>query len=160
MKKYFLCVWLATVIFARVYGQEVKKNLDLIIVIDDKIADGSIASPKIQLVSGSGKEIIYVNYYPGNLSLAESDYSKILSDSTGIINLDFTYSEYVGQNQITYSYEIELKREWLEDYFNILRIYNLNKEKYKGYSASGVGKHYAYDLESPSHSRLSIKTKN
>src|SRR5579863_1658916 len=134
MNKIFLCLWLTTIAFARAYAQDVKKNLDLIIVIDDKIADGSIASPKIELASGRGKKSISVNYYPGNLSFAVDDYSKLMSDSTGIINLDFTYYEYIGQKQITYNYEIELKRAWLEDYFNILRIYNLNKQKNKGYS--------------------------
>jgi hypothetical protein len=140
MKKCFLCIWLTTIAFARANAQDAKKNLDLIIVIDDKIADGSISSPKIELVSGGGKKSIPVNYYPGNLSLAMDDYSKLMSDSTGTINLDFTFYEYIGQKQNTYSYVIELKRAWLGDYFNILRIYNLNKSNYKGYSPVGLAK--------------------
>ena len=110
MKKSFLCFWLAIITFAQSYAQDAKKSIDLIIVIDDQIAAGSIASPKIELVSGNSKRSISVNYYPGNLSLAGGDYNKLMSDSTRTINLDFTYYEYVGQKQITYNYEIEFER--------------------------------------------------
>jgi hypothetical protein len=161
MKKYSLSVWLAIVIFAQAYGQDVRKNLDFIIVIDDNIAVGSIVSLQIELVSETSKEAIAASYYPGSLSLTESDYGKIMSDSTKAINLKFIHYEYVGQNQVTYNYDIELKREWLKDYFNILRIYDLNKKKYKAkYSPSGPGKNYAYEIQSPSHSFLLIVPKH
>jgi hypothetical protein len=161
MKKYFLCAWLAIVIFAQAYSQDVKKNFDFIIVINDNIAAGSIKSLQIEWVYASGKKVIVASYYPGNLSLTESDYSKLMSDSTKAINLNFTNYEYVGQKQGSHSYKIELKREWLGDYFNILRIYDLDKKKYKGeYSPNKDGENYAYEIESPSHSFRLIKRKD
>jgi len=162
MKKHFLSVWMAFAICTQVYSQDARKNLDFIIVIDDNIAIGSIASLQIELVlSGRGKEVIAASYYPGNLSLSEADYGKLMSDSTKAINLKFIKYEYAGQNQTTYSYDIELKREWLRDYFNILRIYDLDKKKYKAkYSPSGIGKNYAYEIESPSHSYRLVEKKN
>lgn len=161
MKKYSLSVWLVIAILAQTYGQEVRKSLDLIIVIDDNIAVGSIVSLQIELVSGASKEAIAASYYPGSLSLTESDYDKLMSDSTKVINLKFIHYEYVGQSQITYNYDIELKREWLADYFNILRIYDLDKKKYKGkYSQIGNGKNYACEIESPSHSFRLVEKRN
>lgn len=160
IEKYFLSVWLTLIFFIQAHGQDVKKELDFIIVIDDNIAVGSIASLKIELVSGKGKETIAASYYPGNLSLSGGDYNKLMSDSTKAINLKFINYEYAGQSQATYSYDIELKREWLRDYFNILRIYDLDKKKYKAkYSPIGVGKNYAYELESPSHSFRLVEKK-
>lgn len=161
MKKYFVSVWTAFLICAQIYGQDAKKGLDFIIVIDDNIAVGSIASLQIELVSEKGTEVIAASYYPGNLSLTENDYNKLMSDSSKAVKLTFINYEYTGQNQATHNYDIELKREWLRDYFNILRIYDLDKNKYKRkYEPSGAGKNYAYEIQSPSHSyRLVEKRK-
>lgn len=161
MSKHFLSVCLSLIIFGQADAQDEKKSLDLIIVIDENIAVGSIVSLQIERVTASGKAIIAANYYPGSLTLAEADYGKLMSDSTRAINLKFTHYEYVGQNQTDYDYDIELKKEWLKDYFNILRIYDLDKTKYKGkYSPSGVDKNYAYEIESPSHSFRLVEKKN
>ena len=144
-----------------IYGQDVRKSLDFIIVINDNIAVGSIASLQIELLSGREKEVIAASYYPGNLSLTEFDYNKLMSDSAKVISLKFIKYEYIGQNQVVYNYSIELKRDWLRDYFNILRIYDLDKKKYKAkYSPSGSGKNYAYEIESPSHSFRLVERKN
>jgi hypothetical protein len=161
MKKYFITVWLVFIIFLDSYGQDVRKSLDLIIVIDDNIAVGSIASLQIERVSASSTELMTATYYPGSLSVAEADYRKLMCDSTRAINLKFINYQYKGQAQIAYRYDIELKREWLGDYFNILRIYNLDKRKYKGkYRPSGSDKNYAYEIESPSHSYRLIERGN
>lgn len=162
IKKYSLSVWFALILFGQTYGQDVMKRLDFIIVIDDNIAVGSIASLQIAMMSGGGtKEFISASYYPGNLSLTENDYGKLMSDSVKAIYLKFTHYEYVGQKQTTYNYDIELKREWLGDYFNILRVYDLNKKVYKRkYSPNGADKNCAYEIESPSHSFRLIERKN
>jgi len=147
--------------FGQAYAQDERKSLDLIIIINGNIAVGSIAALHIERVTGRDKEGIAANYYPGNLSLTQADYDKLMSDSTKLINLKFTSYEYKGQNQTVYNYDIELKKEWLRDYFNILRIYDLNKKQYKGkYSPSGVGKNYAYEIESPSHSFRLVEKRN
>ena len=161
MRKHFLSVYLVLIIFGQAYAQDERKSLDLIIVIDGNITVGSIASLQIERVTRRDKEIIAANYYPGSLSFTETDYGKLMSDSTKAINLKFTYYEYVGQNQTSYNYDIELKKEWLRDYFNILRIYDLDKKQYKGkYSPSGVDKNYAYEIESPSHSFRLVEKRN
>lgn len=161
MRKYSLSVWLAVLIFAQADGQDARKSLDFIIIVDENIAVGSIASLKIEAISATNKTLITGSYYPGSLSLMENDYYRIMADSTKTIRLKFTYYEYVGLNQITYSYDIELKKEWLNDYFNILHLYNLNKKKYKArYSPREVGKNYVYEIQSPSHTFKLVERKN
>lgn len=161
LKKYLFSICLTFIFVNQACSQDIKKTLDFIIVIDDNISVGSIASLQIELMSANGREIVPASYYPGNLSLAENDYRKLFSDSVKFINLSFTYYAYIGQNQIADKYDIELKKEWLRDYFNILRIYDLNKKKYKGrYSPNGLSKNYAYEIESPSHSFRLIEKKN
>jgi hypothetical protein len=158
---FFLTLGLTLIFFGQIYGQGAKKGLDFIIIINDNIVVGSIASLRIELISEKTKENITANYYPGNLSLTENEYGKLMSDSIKTINLKFIYYEYVGEKQNTYNYNIELKREWLKDYFNILRVYDLSKKAYKGrYNPCGVGKNYAYEIESPSHSFRLIEKKN
>jgi hypothetical protein len=137
------------------------ESLYFIITVDEKIAVGSIVSLKFEAISATNKTLITGSYYPGSLSLTENDYSRIMSDSTKTIRLKFTYYEYVGKNQVAYSYDIELKKEWLNDFFNILHIYNLNKEKYKArYVPREVGKSYVYELQSPTHTFKLIERKN
>lgn len=161
MRKYSLSVWLAVLVVVQVHGQDARKSLDFIIIVDENIAVGSIVSLKFEAVSATNKTIIAGSYYPGSLSLMENDFNRIMSDSIKTIRLKFTYYEYIGLNQITYNYDIELKKEWLNDYFNILRVYNLNKKKYKArYVPREAGKNYVYEIQSPSHTFKLVERKN
>jgi hypothetical protein len=151
--KNLLYILLLVAVIGKGHTQGVKKNLDFIVVIDDAIAVGSISLPKIIFVSGGRENVIQVNYYPGSLSMDANDYPRLLSDSTKAIYLKFNHHEYVGGKLHYDNYEIELKKPWLEDYFNIIHIYNLVNPRYKNkYDPIGKGKNYAYELESPSHS--------
>jgi hypothetical protein len=152
MNKLLYMLLLITVV-SKTRGQGVKKELDFIIVINDEIAVGSIFLPEITFVSGGKENVMQVNYFPGSLSIDKGDYAKLLSDSTKEIYFKFDHHEYVGSKLNYDYYEIELKKPWLEDYYNIIRIYNLKDRRYKNkYDPIGKGKEYNYELESPSHS--------
>lgn len=161
MKKISLFVLLSFITVLKSYSQADKKNLDFIIVVDDDITVGSIASLQIKVLTGGKQDIVNASYYPGNLSLSEVDYSRLMSDSTTAIYLKFALYEYARQDQNTFSYEIELKKAWLKDYFNILRIYDLDKRKYRRrFVSRGVGRNYVYELQSPSHAFQLIERKS
>jgi hypothetical protein len=135
-------------------------SLDFIIEIDGNIAVGSIISPQIKIVSNDKTDIVAVSYYPGNLSMSVENHAKLLSDQADSIFLVFAYYEYPGGKQKTYNYELRLEKAWLQDYFNILRIYNLDKPRYKGlYDPISKDKNYTYELVSPSHTFLRIQKK-
>ena len=52
--------------------------------------------------------------YPGNLSIKQADYSKMLSDTNKTVFLDFNYNEYVNNKQHTYYYTVDYKKSWLQ----------------------------------------------
>jgi hypothetical protein len=156
--KYLFNIYLLFSLFCA-QGQEIK-NIDIIIVIDEQIVkvplgiefvikDGT-DSQKIEAVGG---------YHPGNISLNKSDYDKLISDQTKSIYLKFSYQTYVGNEPYYYSYEIEYNKFWLQDTYNIINIYNLDKRKYRRkYKPISSDKDYAFGLES-SGSTLLIKRK-
>ncbi len=133
-----------------------KKELDFIIMIDGDI-QLTYALPKIRFKRDGVSETIITNYYPGNLSLEYVDYEKLIEDKTVDIYIDFAYYEYIGTEQKIYNYEIELKKPWLKDYYNILRIYNLDRKKNKGLEPLSKDKNYTFELSSPSHTFLRIR---
>lgn len=135
-----------------------QKNLDLIISIDENIVAGSLSGLKLIAVSDNGnKEIINANYYPGNLSLSESDYRKLLDTSIKTVYLVFSYTEYQNQKQHSYHYEIDLKKGWLNHYYYVLHIYNTTKKKYKELFSVPVGKEYVYEFDYPGGSTKLIR---
>ncbi len=133
-----------------------KKELDFIIMIDGDIKL-TYALPEIRFKRNGVSETIITNYYPGNLSLEYVDYEKLIEDETVDIYIEFTYYEYIETEQRIYNYEIELKKPWLKDYYNILRVYNLDKKSNKGFVPLNNDKNYTFELSSPSHTFLRIK---
>lgn len=133
------------------YGQADEKKMDFIIVIDEVIPVGAVSSVEFKAVGDKSESNITASYYPGNLSLKQGDFLKLLSDSTKKIYLKFDYYEYEGERQHIYNYKIEINKSWLENYFNIFHVYNLNKEKYRRmFPSVEKSKKYVYELESPS----------
>jgi hypothetical protein len=142
------------------YCQSDIKSLDLILVINERIVVGSITSVQLEIISDS-TSILKASYFPGNLSMSAIDYKKLFSLSVRSIYLKFIYYEYINSIQKIYNYDIELKKPWLNDDFNIIRIYNLDNAKYKGrFDPVEKGKNYNFELESPSHSFQIISKKN
>lgn len=153
-----ICIVLFLISYYRVSGQQYNKELDFVIVIDENVW---ITSTYFQIVMNktSGSDTIKASYHPGSLSIMQSDYDKLLSEEAKSIYLKFVYYDHGVKKQKTYNYEIELKKPWLQDYFNVLRIYNLDNKKYKKLSAIAEGKNYTYELESPSHSFRRVRDK-
>lgn len=144
----------------KVEGQDLNKNLDFIIMIDDRIVIESPYLLHIKAVLGESEESYNVGYYPGNLSMKISDYDKFMTDDVKAIFLIFEYYDPSGKEGEKRSYEIELKKSWLQDYFNILHIYNLDKKKYeKIFFPPKSGRKYVYELDSPSNTFHLIRKK-
>jgi len=157
MRKILIIVML--IFFNKIYGQVTTRSFDFILVIDEKIPSGSITDVKIKIM-GEKQTLVNANYFPGNLSIDEESYNQLFSSSTKAIFVIFVFNEYRGNEHKIYNYDIELKKPWLKDNYNILQIYNLDKSKYKGrFDPIGKGKNYNYELTSPSHSFRLIQRK-
>src|SRR5688572_20530742 len=115
--------------FLKANGQK-EKNINLIIEIDEEIVVGPLSNLKIVLAdSNTVINQLEADYYPGNLKLKEADYQNLLLSKS--ICLKFDYSESKKGRYDTHNYELNLKNAKLENTYNIIRIYNLNKRKYK-----------------------------
>jgi hypothetical protein len=144
---FFLCV-----------QSNAQKNIDLIISIDDNIAVGSISDLKLVAVSTNGSEkIINADYYPGNLTLSNSDYKNLLDTGIKTVHIVFNYIEYQDGKQQFYSYDIDLNKGWLQHYYYILHIYNTTKKKYSKMFIVPKGEKYVYEFDYPGGSTKLIR---
>lgn len=133
------------------FGQKGRKDINLIIVIDDKISIGSISNLKILIPpADENKYILPVEYYPGALLIDSVDFNTIKASEFDYFLFNFIYYEYQGNRQKVYQYSIRFEKIWLKDSFLILRIFNLNKQKNKNKLKKPKPIKYVYELESPS----------
>ncbi|RFM29058.1 hypothetical protein [Deminuibacter soli] len=134
----------------KVSAQEQPQRINFILSIDEKIVSGSVSKIKILAsLTHGGKRVIEADYYPGNLSLSQSDYALLKSDTVSSVFLSFTYSEFCNKNRRDYDYEIDLKKGWLQSYFYVLYVYNTDKSRYKKILEPLKGKHYIYEFDYP-----------
>ena len=140
-------------------AQENRKNFDFIVCVDEEIAT-SLSRPVIIAKQGTNVlKRIDVSYHPGNLSLGSEDYNTIFSEQEITLFLQFDYYQYSSKGQQTvYNYEIELGKNWFEQTFVILKIYNLDKRKYrKKLDPLSKDKNYNFDLETSQGQMIRIR---
>lgn len=140
----FLCFFVSNVSI----GQSIKKKLNLIILIDQKVIIGDLYQIKLY----SGGKTFSVSYEPGNLTIL--DPSNIFSKIDSLpLTLSFYYNVYNKKDlAYSYSYEIPLKKAWLEQSFIILRIYNTDRKPYKKIYYPLKGLNYTFELDLPTGS--------
>lgn len=160
MEKYLLWV-LCLVVSPISINQENRKSLNFIITIDKEVVT-TLANPSI-VVKRDNKTLrkIDVCYYPGNLSMEYKDYNMIFSEQAPSLYLLFNYYQYSSNaHQEVYNYEIEIGKNWLEESFVILKMYNLNKKEYrKRLYPLSKDKNYTFDLETSSGQAIRIRKK-
>ncbi|MCH7411868.1 hypothetical protein MM213_00095 [Belliella sp. R4-6] len=158
MKKcvfWILCLFVYQVSMA----QENRKSFDFIVCVDEEIAT-SLTKPVIIAKQGTNVlKRIDISYHAGNLSLSSEDYNMLFSEQEITLFLQFDYYQYSSKGkQEIYNYEIEIGKNWFEKTFVILKIYNLDKKKYKKrlYPLS-KDKNYTFDLETSEGQMIRIR---
>ena len=140
-------------------AQENRKNFDFIVCVDGEIVT-SLTKPVIIVKQGMNVlKRIDINYYAGNLSLSSEDYNLILSEQEITLFLQFDYYQYSSKGkQEIYNYEIEIGKNWFEQTFVILKIYNLDKKKYKKrLTPLSKDKKYTFDLETSEGQMIRVR---
>lgn len=115
--------------FTLTYAQD-SKEFDLVIVIDDEL----VIAPEgftIRLESFKDSLSFTPIYHPGSLELTKWQYDKLYSEEFTTMKIIFSYNLKYKKRAKNYFYEINFIKEWLEYPFTILRIYNLDKGKYR-----------------------------
>ncbi len=155
------CVFV--VLFLFVYqvsiAQEKIKSFDIIIFVDEEIVT-SLSKPVI--IAKEGKSVlkrIDISYHVGNLSLSAEDYYMIFSNQEKTLFILFDYYQYSSKGkQQVYNYEIEIGKNWLKQTFVVLKIYNLDKKKYKKrFAPLSKDKNYTFELSTSEGQMLRIK---
>lgn len=161
-KGYILIIGVFCVLWTLIsFVQSGKKHLDFVIIIDGEVAIGSIANLSIELNINGNEKIIEPLYYPGNITMKESEYNQALSDSVTVVKIKFDYYKYIGKKQKLYNYEIEFQQEWLKEAFVVLKIYNLDKKEYRDkFEPLSAEKNYTFELDSPTNTFRRIPKKN
>lgn len=138
-------------------AQDSKRACNFIIAVDEDIAL-ALANSTIILSQGNNNlRTIHFNYYPGNLSMNQTDYNEIMQFK-GTILLKFDYYEYLKGQQKVMNYEIEMAKIWFEQPYLILNIYNTNKKKYRKLE-SLKGKEYTFQLKYSTGQMLRVRKK-
>lgn len=140
-------------------AQDDIKNLEFIITIDEEIAK-TLFNPMIIVKNDEDVlKKVSISYYPGNLSLATKDYDMIFSEQKDTLFLKFDYYQYSSKGkQQVYNYEIEIGENWFEQTFIILKLYNLDKKKYrKILEPLSKYKNYTFDLETSQGQMMRIR---
>lgn len=158
MKKcvfWILCLFVYQVSMA----QENRKSFDFIVCVDEEIAT-SLTKPVI--IAKQGMNVlkrIDISYHAGNLSLSSEDYNMLFSEQEITLFLQFDYYQYSSKGkQEIYNYEIEIGKNWFEKTFVILKIYNLDKKKYKKrLDPLSKDKNYTFDLETSEGQMIRIR---
>ena len=137
-----------------------KKEFDFVITIDDDFHP--IYSPSLYTLDKNGIKTIYeISYHPGCLSMSIEDYKKIMSANEEI-HLKFDhYKTLLGGNTHIYNYDLSVGKFWFKECtFVILKMYNLDKKKYrKKYPPLSEDKNYNFVFESSEFNTVPIKIK-
>jgi hypothetical protein len=135
-----------------VSGQENNsKDINLIITINDKLIISGIQSSFLFIKTANNKiDTIDCLYEPGKFVVF--DETKLKSDTIDDIILSMRYQVLNRRENKFYYYEIDLEKAYFEQSFIVLRIYNLDKWKYKRIYYPLEGKNYTYEIDLPSNS--------
>lgn len=130
-----------------IYSQD--KNFNLIISIDGSISQGNISRLYLKYTNPEGKtESINANYFPGNLSIANVDYDKIISKGIKKVRLAFGHDEIIDENQKNYNYDIEINFIDLNSRYFLLYVYNTDKKCNRKLFHPLENKSYNYEYDS------------
>lgn len=126
-------------------------NLDVVILINEKIVLSNMNDLTIEVKKSNGKVITHdIYYHPGSLKLEAKEEDLFGEGIEGTV-LKFNFFD-VGKEE-SIEYIINLEKNWFFDYYSILHIYNLRCKKYKKrFKPLSEDKNYTFEVDSPSHS--------
>jgi hypothetical protein len=135
------------------------KNLSFVLVVNDEIISKQ-SKLTFVITTDNSTENLSAIYYPGTLRLSNSDYEKLISSTTKTIYLKYNDTVYLDGKANYYDFEIEYQKPWLQDTYNILRIYDLScKKNKKRFEPLSPTKNYTFELTSPNTTFLRVRKK-
>lgn len=151
MRKVFLS-FVCLLLISKAFCQE-KVILNWVISVDEDIilyCEGA----QFNLSFKNGKDsVIYLGYLPGSLSVKKTDFDLIKADSVATCVFLFSYNADIKNKYKSYNYSIEIEKGWINDYYFVLRIFNLDKKKYRQrFRPFQAGANYTFEFDLPGFS--------
>lgn len=148
-----VCLLLST---CKSFCQE-NKEMNFILMINEKLASGSIANPRILTTMG---EEIGIVYYPGKIMFDINEYNLLLSSEDSLL-LAFDYQDFSEEDQSLSNFTLPFSKTWLNQSFTIMRVYHLEKKKYKGvFEPLDEKRNYTFELEYPGGQIMRLRNNN
>lgn len=155
--KNIIMVFMIFFSFQHSFSQEIKV-FDFVISIDEEIVKTLYNSTFVVKHESNIVSTVNVKYHPGNLSLEAKDFANLFSNPDNKVYLKFDYYEYIKGSQEIYNYEIEVGKNWFEQQYVILKIYNLEKKKYrKRLEPLSKDQNYTFDIDTSSGQVMRIR---
>lgn len=136
------------------YSQNNQLNVNFCITINDNLIISSTQRSFLIINNKNKIDTIECKYIPGELIIYDKE--KILNCDNKIF-LIFWYSETTKYETKNYFYKIEINKLFFNYHFIILRIYNLDKWKYRRIYYPLDGVNYTYEIDFPGYSMNRIK---
>jgi hypothetical protein len=138
------------------FAQEERK-MTFVLMINEALPVASIARSQIILDNGTK---VSVGYIPGALIFSESNYQQLLEAKSDSLILAFDYYEYEGKKQKVYNFELPFHKGWLNQSYMVMKVYNLEKRKYKGvFEPLDKDRNYTFELDYPGGQMLRVRNK-
>jgi hypothetical protein len=136
------------------------QSVNFIIAIDQKIPFQGEVNLRFEIEEESKKDTFIIEYTPGNISLNESVFKRVKSESVESITLLMRYMRQCNGEVKSYSYRIEFKKGWLQNSFTVLRLYNLDSKENRKIFYPLEGKEYTYEVDTPNGSQTRVRKRN
>lgn len=132
------------VLFLNCNGQE-RASYNWIITIDDELVI-TPESTHFRVLNKDSKDTFFLFWYiPGDLSVERNNLDLLTPDSINIKNIEFWYNSHF--------YSIKVEPSWFNKHYFILRIYNLDKKKYRRrFEPFEKGANFTYEFDIPGFS--------
>jgi len=157
MKNLFLFLFFSLLGFNNILAQEKTKTISFVLVVDGEVLNAN-TNITFLINSENSEDKILATYYPGTLSLSQADYEKLISDNTKSMYLRYNQSNYTNGKINSCDFLIEYNKIWIQDTYNILRLYNLGKGKYKNkIEPLSKTKNYTFEVESSRGQMLRVR---
>lgn len=126
-------------------------NLDVVILVNEKIAVSNLHNLKVDVIKMNGEVASFDTYYhPGSFQLTAKK-QDLFGEAIKCTVLKFDFFD--SKKDEYKEYEIELKENWFFDYYSVIHIYDLKCRKYrKCFQPLSKNKNYTFEVDSPSYS--------
>jgi hypothetical protein len=139
------------------FSQQQRKEFKLIIEIDDQLAVGGVTAPKLILTDKRDSvKTLSAGYDPGTLWVDGNNAVDLIKRAKQIV-FSFYYINPSNSDAGYYTYNIELKKDWITSSYCVLRVYNLDKRKYKrSYGPLSPTQNYTFSIDFPGYQMMPI----